>query len=262
MCSFNSSNTLVLCTVDWLQDGRAWMTQCSVFFPANSLIAVHCRISVSFSQPSILSTNEDDDDDFTVKLSGLFSDTIKTPAYPLSMSTIVSTVSLACASGHQTATPEMNWKSSTHTGSHCRNRFACASHFFLWLGHKFRTTEQPASESSCGPLSWPCLVCPQNLSVEPRSCPLSLDNFRVQVTSWFDVRLLHIDSSSSRQCNHPSFSVGSTAHAYASFAIQTIVSQKSSQLHPAAFFHSPLIHSDGSYPCTCSWLAFANFSRL
>ena len=42
------------------------------------------------------------------KLSVLLPETIKTPTYLVSMSTIVSTVVLACASGHQTATPEMN----------------------------------------------------------------------------------------------------------------------------------------------------------
>ena len=52
MCSFNCINTLVLCTVDWFQDGRTWMTECSDSQPTVSS-QVHCRISVSCSQPSI-----------------------------------------------------------------------------------------------------------------------------------------------------------------------------------------------------------------
>ena len=50
MCSFNSSNTLVLCTVDWLQDGRARMTECSTLLSQQS----HRRFTVA-SQSRFLS---------------------------------------------------------------------------------------------------------------------------------------------------------------------------------------------------------------
>ena len=55
-------------------------------------------LSLVFSSVN-LSTNEDVD--LTMKLSGLFPETIKAPTYPVSVSTIVSTVALACASGNQ-----------------------------------------------------------------------------------------------------------------------------------------------------------------
>ena len=105
MCSFVSSNTLVLCTVEWLQDGCARMTECGNFLGQ----PLHRRlIVVSQSRFSALNLSTNDHVDLTVKLSGPFPETIKTPTFPVSMSTIVSTVALACASGHQTATPEMN----------------------------------------------------------------------------------------------------------------------------------------------------------
>ena len=171
MCSFNSSNTLVLCTIDWFQDGRAWMTKCSYFLSQQS----HRRFIV-ISQSRFLSLNlsTNEDDDFTAKLLGLFPDTIRTPTYPLSMSTIVSTVALACASGHHTATPEMNWKSiGTHGISVSYLTCLCQSLFPLAWTHRFRTTERLASESGCEPLSWPCSAGPQDLSMERHSCLLS-----------------------------------------------------------------------------------------
>ena len=65
---------------------------------ASSLIAGSVSyLSLVFSALN-LSTNEAVDPN--MKLSGLFSVTIRTPTYPVSMSTIVSTVALACASGH------------------------------------------------------------------------------------------------------------------------------------------------------------------
>ena len=47
VCSFNSSNTLVLCTIDWFQDGRAWMTGCSNFLSQQS----HRRFIVVSQSP-------------------------------------------------------------------------------------------------------------------------------------------------------------------------------------------------------------------
>ena len=102
VCSFNSSNTLVFCTIDWFQDGRAWgdgMQQSSLCQRSHRRFFV---VSQSrFPQPSIYPQMKMMT--LTVKLSGLFPDTIKTPTYPLSMSTIVSTVALACASHHGAA---------------------------------------------------------------------------------------------------------------------------------------------------------------
>ena len=47
MCSLNSSNNLVLCTINWLQDGCTRVTECGSF-----LSQLPCHISASFSLPS------------------------------------------------------------------------------------------------------------------------------------------------------------------------------------------------------------------
>ena len=146
---------------------------------------VHCRVSVSFSQPSIYPQMK------TVtslrNLSGLFPDTIRTPTYPLSMSTIINTVALACASGHHTATPEMKWKFiCTHGISLSYLTCLCQSLFPSGLDTDFapRSGWQVSQVVSLYHASaWRVL----GTSQWNRTRVLSLNNFRVQVTGWFDV---------------------------------------------------------------------------
>ena len=84
MCSLNSSKTLMLCAIDWLQDGCTRVTECAS--SQAHLQLVHkggCRPHHEIVGALVRE-------------------------HQVSMSTIDSTVALACASGHQTATPEMN----------------------------------------------------------------------------------------------------------------------------------------------------------
>ena len=218
----------------------------AAIFSVNDLIAGSLSyLSLVFSTIN-LSTNEDDD--LTVKLSGLFPDTIKTPTYPLSNHRQHSCLGLCLG------TPHSDTRDELEIHLHTRNLTVVLDLrvpiiFPSGLDTDFapRSSWQVSQVVSLhhGP-AWRVLRTSQ------WNCTrvFSLNNLRVQVTSWFDVLHLHVDSSASWQRNQPSFSIGSTTHADAS-SVQTNISHKSSQFHSVAFFHSFVIHSDGSYSCTC-----------
>ena len=157
-CALSTPPTLLaLCTIDWFQDGRAWVTECSNFLLPTISSQVH-YLSLFLSSLN-LTTNKNNN--LTVKLSLLISRHHQDPDIPIVHVNHRQHICLGLCLAHNNTRDELEIHLHTRNFTVVLDLLVAIT--FL-LGRKFRTREQLASESSCEPLSWPCLADPQDLN--------------------------------------------------------------------------------------------------